>query len=144
MLPLVAAVRRLWTNFSLMRHPQEVVEMKLSRLKERLRHGADVCQITQQKIVALENAPEDRKRLRQFPTVEAAMVLGVSESYLRQITKEGAEFTCGTVVGNNYRSSRLPTSRVVPRRPRQPSISHSTWRCEATAFWRLISTAKHR
>ena len=26
--------------------------MKLSRLKERLRHGADVCQITQQKIVA--------------------------------------------------------------------------------------------
>jgi len=45
----------------------------------------------------------DRKRLRQFPTVEAAQLLGVSESYLRQITKEGAEFTCGTVVGNNYR-----------------------------------------
>jgi hypothetical protein len=65
--------------------------MKLSRLKERLRHGADVCQITQQKIVSLENAPGDRKRLRQFPTVEAAMVLAVSESYLRQITKEGAE-----------------------------------------------------
>ena len=77
--------------------------MKLSRLKERLSHGADVCQITQQKIVALENAPEDRKRLRQFPTVEAAMLLGVSESYLRQITKDGAEFTCGTVAGNNYR-----------------------------------------
>jgi chromosome partitioning protein len=77
--------------------------VKLSRLKERLSHGADVCQITQQKIVALENAPEDRKRLRQFPTVEAAMLLGVSESYLRQITKDGAEFTCGTVAGNNYR-----------------------------------------
>jgi chromosome partitioning protein len=77
--------------------------MKLSRLKERLRHGADVCQITQQKIVALENSPENRKRLRQFPTAEAAMLLGVSESYLRQITKDGAEFTCGTVVGNNYR-----------------------------------------
>ena len=77
--------------------------MKLSRLKERLSHGADVCQITQQKIVALENAPEDRKRLRQFPTVEAAVLLGVSESYLRQITKDGAEFTCGTVAGNNYR-----------------------------------------
>ena len=77
--------------------------MKLSRLKERLSHGADVCQITQQKIVALENAPEDRKRLRQFPTVEAAVLLSVSESYLRQITKDGAEFTCGTVAGNNYR-----------------------------------------
>jgi chromosome partitioning protein len=77
--------------------------MKLSHLKERLAHGADVCQITQQKIVALENAPDDRKRLRQFPTVEAAMILGVSESYLRQITKGGAEFNCGTVVGNNYR-----------------------------------------
>jgi hypothetical protein len=77
--------------------------MKLSHLKERLAHGADVCQITQQKIVALENAPDDRKRLRQFPTVEAAMILGVSESYLRQITKDGAEFNCGTVVGNNYR-----------------------------------------
>ena len=77
--------------------------MKLSRLKERLSHGANVCQITQQKIVALDNAPEDRKRLRQFPTVEAAMLLGVSESYLRQITREGGEFTCGTVAGNNYR-----------------------------------------
>src|ERR1700683_3198283 len=77
-------------------------DMKLSRLKERLSHGADVCQITQQKIVALENSPEDRKRLRQFPTVEAAMLLGVSESYLRQITKDGAEFTCGTVAGKNY------------------------------------------
>jgi chromosome partitioning protein len=77
--------------------------MKLSRLKERLSHGADVCQITQQKIVALDNAPEDRKRLRQFPTVEAAMLLGVSESYLRQITREGGEFPCGTVTGNNYR-----------------------------------------
>src|ERR1700735_792752 len=77
--------------------------MKLSRLKERLRHAADVCQITQQKIVALENAPEQRKRLRRFPTVEAAVILGVSESYLRQITKDGAEFTCGTVSGNNYR-----------------------------------------
>jgi chromosome partitioning protein len=77
--------------------------MKLSHLKERLAHGADVCQITQQKIVALENAPDDRKRLRRFPTVEAAMILGVSESYLRQITKDGAEFNCGTVVGNNYR-----------------------------------------
>jgi chromosome partitioning protein len=77
--------------------------MRLSRLKERLRHGADVCQLTQQKIVELENAPEHRKRLRQFPTVEAAMLLGVSESYLRQITKDGAEFTSGTVAGNNYR-----------------------------------------
>jgi chromosome partitioning protein len=77
--------------------------MKLSRLKERLSHGADVCQITQQKIVELENAPQDRKRLRQFPTAEAAALLGVSESYLRQITKDGAEFTCGTVAGNNYR-----------------------------------------
>ena len=77
--------------------------MKLSRLKERLRHGADVCQITQEKIVALDNAPDHRKRLRQFPTTEAAMLLGVSESYLRQITKEGADFTSGTVVGNNYR-----------------------------------------
>ncbi|MBV8092198.1 MAG: plasmid partitioning protein RepA [Acetobacteraceae bacterium] len=77
--------------------------MKLSRLRERLSHAADVCQITQQKIVALDNAPEDRKRLRQFPTVEAAQLLGVSESYLRQITKEGAEFGCGTVIGNNYR-----------------------------------------
>src|SRR5690242_20390319 len=77
--------------------------MKLSRLKERLNHGADVCQITQQKIVALDNAPEDRKRLRQFPTPEAAILLGLSESYLRQITKEGAEFACGTVAGNNYR-----------------------------------------
>jgi len=77
--------------------------MRLSRLKERLSHGADVCQLTQQKIVELENAPEDRKRLRQFPTAEAAVLLGVSESYLRQITKDGAEFTCGTVAGNNYR-----------------------------------------
>ena len=78
-------------------------KLKLSRLRERLSHGADVCQITQQKIVSLDNAPEDRKRLRRFPTVEAAIFLGVSESYLRQITKDGAEFTCGTVVGNNYR-----------------------------------------
>jgi chromosome partitioning protein len=77
--------------------------MKLARLKERLSHGADVCQITQQRIVELDNAPEERKRLRQFPTVEAAMFLGVSESYLRQITMEGADFTCGTIVGNNYR-----------------------------------------
>jgi chromosome partitioning protein len=77
--------------------------LKLSRLKERLRHGADVCQLTQQKIVALENAPEDRKRLRPFPTAEAAMLLGVSESYLRQIARDGAEFNCGTVAGNNYR-----------------------------------------
>src|ERR1700730_15333825 len=77
--------------------------LKLSRLKERLSHGADVCQITQQKIVELENAPQDRKRLRQFPTAEAAALLGVSESYLRQITKDGAESTCGTVAGNNYR-----------------------------------------
>lgn len=80
-----------------------VGKVKLSRLRERLSHAADVCQITQQKIVALDNAPEDRKRLRQFPTVEAAQLLGVSESYLRQITKEGAEFGCGTVIGNNYR-----------------------------------------
>jgi chromosome partitioning protein len=76
--------------------------MKLSRLKERLSHGADVCQITQQRIVELDNAPEERKRLRQFPTVEAAMLLGVSESYLRQITMQGGDFTCGTVA-NNYR-----------------------------------------
>jgi chromosome partitioning protein len=77
--------------------------MKLSRLKERLSHGADVCQITQQRIVELDNAPEEQKRLRQFPTVEAAMLLGVSESYLRQITMQGGDFTCGTVASNNYR-----------------------------------------
>src|SRR4051812_41761961 len=83
--------------------PEGAENMRLSRLKERLSHGADVCQITQQKIVALENAPENYKRLRQLPTVEAAALLGVSESYLRQITKDGAEFTCGIVAGNNYR-----------------------------------------
>jgi chromosome partitioning protein len=77
--------------------------MLLSRLKERLSHGADVCQITQQKIVALDNAPETHKRLRLFPTVEVAAILGVSESYLRQITKDGAEFNCGTVSVSNYR-----------------------------------------
>src|ERR1700743_2693589 len=101
MLILVTGVWRLRERSSLSRNLVRGV-MKLSHLKERLAHGADVCQITQKKIVALENAPDDRKRLRQFPTVEAAMILGVSESYLRQITKEGAEFNCGTVVGNNY------------------------------------------
>jgi chromosome partitioning protein len=77
--------------------------MKLSRLMERLSHGADACRATQQKIVALDDAPEERKRLRQFPTVEAATLLGVSESYLRQITKEGGQFACGTNADNNYR-----------------------------------------
>ena len=72
-LALAAEVCRLWPDSWLVRRCKEQADMKLSRLKERLSHGADVCQITQQKIVALENAPEDRKRLRQFPTVEAAL-----------------------------------------------------------------------
>jgi chromosome partitioning protein len=77
--------------------------MKLSRLMERLGHGTDACQGNQQNIVALDDAPEDRKPLRQFPTVEAAALLGVSESYLRQITREGGQFACGTNAENNYR-----------------------------------------
>ena len=93
--------------------------MKLSRLKERLRHGADVCQITQQKIVALENAPEDRKRLRQFPTVEAAVLLGVSESYLRQITKDGAEFARARDCRRQQLSPRTFSLKETPLDSRQ-------------------------
>ena len=70
--------------------------MKLSRLKERLSHGADVCQITQQKIVALENAPEDRKRLRQFPTVEAA----VAPRRVRKLSKANYQGRCGIHMRN--------------------------------------------
>jgi chromosome partitioning protein len=77
--------------------------MRLSRLMERLSHGVDACGMSPQRIVASDDAPEDRKPLRQFPTVEAAALLGVSESYLRQITREGGQFACGTNAENHYR-----------------------------------------
>src|SRR5579859_1276958 len=79
--------------------------MQFSRLKALLRHGAEVCQLTQQRIVELEHAPDTHKTLRLFPTSEAAEILGISESYLREITREGAEFQCGVVVGGNSRKA---------------------------------------
>ena len=56
--------------------------MKLSRLKERLSHGADVCQITQQKIVALETTLMQSAAPEKFPKIKSLAEL-LDEKWLQ-------------------------------------------------------------
>jgi chromosome partitioning protein len=57
----------------------------------------------QQRILAAQAEPEKQKRLRTFATMEAARMIGVSESYLRQLTRERDDLPSGTNVGGNNR-----------------------------------------
>jgi hypothetical protein len=57
----------------------------------------------QQRILVAQAEPEKQKRLRTFATMEAARMIGVSESYLRQLTRERDDLPSGTSVGGNNR-----------------------------------------
>lgn len=64
---------------------------------------AEVCQAVQRKAVELENHPDKRKRLRRFTAGEAAEILGISSSHLRNLVRmEG--FPQGTMAGAGRRS----------------------------------------
>ena len=65
----------------------------------------------QQRILAAQAEPEKQKRLRTFATMEAARMIGVSESYLRQLTRE----TCGIV-------ARMD----MPGEIKSPNVSNAT------------------
>lgn len=54
------------------------------REAEKFRHIADVLQAAQRTAIAVENAPDERKRLRSFSVQEAAALLGVSLRELRK------------------------------------------------------------
>lgn len=63
---------------------------------------ADVCRAIQRKAIELENHPEQKKQLRLFQAREAAEVLGVSPSHLRNLVRtEG--FPSGSVTSNGRR-----------------------------------------
>ena len=62
-----------------------------------------LCREVQERAIALENHPEQRKRLRRFPAREVAEVLGISASYLRNLIREPG-FPQGELHGGGRRT----------------------------------------
>lgn len=63
---------------------------------EKFRHIADVLQAAQRTAIAVENAPDKRKRLRSFSVQEASALLGVTLRELRKsagLTPQGGGIT---------------------------------------------------
>ena len=56
---------------------------------------ADVCSEVQRRAVAMENHPDRQKRLRHFPLREVAEYLSLSQSHLRTLLRENADFPRG-------------------------------------------------
>ncbi|MEK0084882.1 plasmid partitioning protein RepA [Benzoatithermus flavus] len=63
---------------------------------------ADGCDEIQRKIIEVQSHPDQHKKLRLFPTPEAARLLRISESHLRGLVRQKG-FPQGTVVGGNNR-----------------------------------------
>src|ERR1051326_8684180 len=82
--------------------------MDFANVKAILARGAELCERTQRRIVELQNEPDQTKRLRLFPTSEAAEILGVSDTHLRALVRDRGDFPKGQVIGgNNHRASHL-------------------------------------
>lgn len=64
---------------------------------------ARLCREVQERAIALENHPDQRKRLRRFPAREVAEILGVSASHLRNLVREPG-FPQGELHGGGRRS----------------------------------------
>jgi len=60
------------------------------------------CDAIQRKIIEVQAAPEQNKRLRLIPTSEAARLIRISESHLRGVLKQEG-YPQGTVIGGNNR-----------------------------------------
>lgn len=60
------------------------------------------CDAIQSKIIEVQAYPDQGKRLRLFPTSEAARLIRISESHLRSLLKN-EQFPQGTVIGGNNR-----------------------------------------
>ena len=67
---------------------------------------ARLCREVQERAIALENHPEQRKRLRRFPAREVAEILGISASHLRNLVREPG-FPQGELHGGGRRSFTL-------------------------------------
>jgi len=63
---------------------------------------AEVCRAIQRKAIELENHPERKKQLRLFQAREAAEVLGISPSHLRNLVRTDG-FPSGSVTSNGRR-----------------------------------------
>lgn len=77
--------------------------MAIETLFERF---ATVCRTIQRKAIELENDPEQRKQLRPFQAREAADILGISQSHLRNLVRSDG-FPTGDVTGNGRRLFRI-------------------------------------
>jgi chromosome partitioning protein len=87
-----------------------------------LARGAELCERTQRRIVEIQNQPEQTKQLRLFPTTETAEILGLSDSHLRALVRDRADFPKGEIVGgNNHRAFRLDEIHTMLRTLRQES-----------------------
>lgn len=64
---------------------------------------ARLCREVQERAIALENHPEQRKRLRRFPAREVAEILGISASHLRNLIRE-PRFPQGELHGGGRRT----------------------------------------
>jgi chromosome partitioning protein len=90
--------------------------MRFTNVKSLLARGAQMCEQTQRRILELEYAPNQSKQLRLFPTSEAATILGLSDSHLRALVRDRADFPKGKVVaGNNHRAFTLEEIHVILR-----------------------------
>jgi chromosome partitioning protein len=68
---------------------------------------AMLAEAVQRRIIEIDNKPEQKKRLRLFPTREAADLLGISDSYLRRLVLDDAELPQGEALGPSRRGFRL-------------------------------------
>lgn len=67
---------------------------------------ANVCRTIQRKAIELENDPDQRKQLRRFQAREAADILGISQSHLRNLVRSDG-FPPGELTGNGRRLFRI-------------------------------------
>lgn len=70
---------------------------------ELFRSYADICAAAQQKAIELESHPDKKKHVRAFAAREAAQILGVSQSHLRNLCRN-PDFPQGEIAGNGRRS----------------------------------------
>lgn len=76
---------------------------------------ASLAEAVQRRIIEIDNKPEQKKRLRLFPTREAAGLLGISDSYLRRLVLEDGELPQGEALGPSRRGFRLEDVNLIRR-----------------------------
>lgn len=74
---------------------------------------AELSEAIQRRVIEIDNRPERRKRLRLFPTREAANCLGISDSYLRRLVLEDDAIPQGVDTGNGRKAFDLETIQTI-------------------------------